>query len=493
MRNELLCLVVGGALLGAACAPARTALPPAPPPRPESELAVWRTPPPLAPDSEISLPFGITRVSLDNGLGVTVVTRPETKTTAIELWLPSAGDSSSGKVAVMAEMLRAGSRVKAQVMTNPRLAFQAVNINTSASGTSFNWQVLPRATEQALGLLSSFVFAPVFEPEETQSRLREQLTYIQRYSGSAEHRLNLTRDALPGIDLPSPEVDARGLFKLDQKALRALHRCAISPRAGELVIAGPRTFDQVIPWARAAFGGVAAAAPDPSCDALKLATHDPEQTRLDRIELQIIYGGSFDPVLMMAVPGPSLTSDEYLAFALLEEVLEGRDAGSAQALRHMGATYGIHSWINTSFPGLSLLEISGQVEPDNAQAALRQLITDMRELEQTLTEQQLEEVKRRWRNSYVTSLSSNGAVADSALWQIRRGRAPEAMKQWPNELMAVSLAQCRDVARHWLTNAQPAVTVTGVPVKLVRGLNMGGVNLREMLWTDELQAKKKGF
>jgi hypothetical protein len=66
------------------------------------------------------------------------------------------------------------------------------------------------------------------------------------------------------------------------------------------------------------------------------------------------------------------------------------------------------------------------------------------------------------------------------------------MKQWPNELMAVSLAQCREVARHWLSNAQPAVTVTGVPVKLVRGLGLG-VGLHEMFWTDQLQEKKKGL
>ncbi|HKO92240.1 MAG TPA: insulinase family protein [Polyangiaceae bacterium] len=192
------------------------------------------------------------------------------------------------------------------------------------------------------------------------------------------------------------------------------------------------------------------------------------------------------------VPGPNPSSEEFLAFALLEEVMEDRDAGSAQALRHMGATYGIHSWVNTSFPGMSLLELSGQIEPDNAQAALRQLITDMRELEQTLTEAQLEKVKRRWRNAYVSSLSSNRAVASSAIWQLRRGRPPEALKQWPNEVTAVSLAQCREVARRWLTTAQPAVTVSGVPVQLVRGLGMG-VSVHEMYWTDKLQENKKAL
>jgi len=58
--------------------------------------------------------------------------------------------------------------------------------------------------------------------------------------------------------------------------------------------------------------------------------------------------------------------------------------------------------------------------------------------------------------------------------------------------MAVSLEQCREVARRWFTPAQPAVTVAGVPVQLVRGLGMG-VSVREMYWTDQLQEQKKAL
>jgi predicted Zn-dependent peptidase len=167
-----------------------------------------------------------------------------------------------------------------------------------------------------------------------------------------------------------------------------------------------------------------------------------------------------------------------------------RDAGSAQALRHMGATYGIHFSLNEHFPGLTLLEARGQVEPDNAQYALRRMIEDIRGLSDTITAEQLDEAKRRRRTDYLVALSSPRAIAAAALAQIRRGRAPNELLQWPAQLMDVSLEQCRAVARRWLSEAQPSVAVAGLPVKLLRGLQLTA-RVQEMYWTDELQGHKK--
>jgi predicted Zn-dependent peptidase len=491
MSCSRMCLVI--ALLGA-CAPTRAPLTPAaPPPRAPAELSVWQTPPQRAPERDLSLPMRIERVVLPNGLGVTVVTRPEAGTTALELWVPSARDRSEGQVAVMAEALRAGTHTRKEaLLVNPKLAFEPVFVNTSAAGTTFAWQALPRASEQAIQLLADFVFDPVFEPVETQIRLQEQLTFILRNAGGPAHLANLARAELPGLAIPGPEHDARGVFKLSPELLRHVHRCTVLPAGAELAVVGPRSFEEVLPWARAAFGGRSAAPPDPSCEAFVMAPHDPEKSRLDRIELGVIYGGTFDPLMVMAVAGPGPRSPDYVPFALLAEVLTDRDAGSAQELRHMGATYGIHTSLNHSFPGITLLEVTGQVEPQHAQAALRKLVQDMRGLSQTITEQQLDEVKRRWRNEYINTLSNNRAVAGAALWQLTRGRSPEALKDWPNELMQISIERCREVGRHWLADAQPSVVVAGLPVQLVRGLDLG-VRVRELVWTDKLEEQKQAF
>jgi predicted Zn-dependent peptidase len=460
-------------------------------PTPASELTQWQQPPPLAPEGDVAIEMGVRRVTFDNGLSVSVVTRADSSMTSLQLWIPAAGDLSEGRVAVMADALRAGTRVDDKtVLVNPKLAYEPIVISTRPTGTTFSWQVLQRATRQAVGVLKSFVFQPAFDPQETQDRLEASLTSIQRFSGGTGHLASIARGALPGLQVPTPEQDARRLLELKPKELAKVHRCVMSPAGAELVVAGPLRFEQVEPWARAAFGSVAVPPSDPSCSDLSITPLDPESVKTDRIEVAVVYGGAFDPIIMMSLPGPPPSSPDFVAFSLLAEVLEARDVGSAQELRHMGATYGIHFSVNDSFPGLSMLEVQGQVEEGNAQMAVRQVINDIRGIAESLTPEQLDEVKRRWRNEYVGTLSSNASVASAALWNLRRGRGPEALASWPNELMQISLEQCRATATRWLTNAQPSIAVAGMPGKLVNGLNLNA-HFRALRWTYDLQEQRK--
>jgi predicted Zn-dependent peptidase len=157
-----------------------------------------------------------------------------------------------------------------------------------------------------------------------------------------------------------------------------------------------------------------------------------------------------------------------------------------------GATYGIHARVDDGNPGGVLLELEGQVAPDEAQAALRRLVEDIRALSATLDERELEEVKRGWRTAFVNSLANDAALARVALWQLRRGRPLHTLKAWPEELSQVSLVRCRHVATRWLNAAQPSIAVTGLPVQLVRGLGLAA-DVREYYWTDELQERKKAL
>ena len=473
------------------CGSRGTPLPPVPP-APIDTLEKWQRPPPVAPDTELTLDMAVRRVTFGNGLSLTVVTRVGgNDATALQFLVPSAADRSEGSVAVMSDALRAGTRVDAKtVLVNPKLAHEPIGISTRPVGTTFSWQVLTRATEPALRLLGNFVFHPVFEPQETRDRLHASITLVQNDSGSSGHLAKIARGALPGLEVPTPEQDARGIFKLTPREIEKVHRCVMSPAGAELVVVGPLAFERVEPWAKAAFANIPVPAPAPGCAKLAIEALDPEASKLEQIELGIVYGGAFEPLVMMSMPGPAPSSPEYVAFALLAEILEARDEGSAQSLRHMGATYGVHFNLNDSFPGVTLLEVAGQVEEENVHTAVRQVIEDMRGLADSLTAEQLEEVKRRWRNAYVNTLSSHGSVASAALWQIRRGQSPEALAHWPNELMQVSIEQCREVARQWLSDVQPSIAVAGLPGKLTRGLNLSA-HIRAMRWTHDSQERRK--
>ena len=473
-------------LLVCACAARRVAveLPGTPPPLAPQDLALWKNPPPQAPDVVTRLPLDVRRIALDNGVHVTVVARPGTATTAIALRVPSMRDASNGPVAVMAKALRAGTRSgRDDLLINPKLG-EPIGIDTSNAGTLFSWEVLPRASATALGLLAAFALSPTFNPPDVTVHLRQELGLIQRHSGSLAHMHEIVHSAFPGLKGPTPEADAKGLVKMTPAMLRQVHACTLRPEGTELVVVGPVAFEDVATWAKAAFGGWRAARPpaDPACAEWvrpPVPAH-PELARLSRMELLIVYG-YFDPVMIVSVPGPDPVSEDYLTFSLLTEVLAARSASASRALRDLGATYGIRGSSFDEYAGLSLFDLSGQIDPEAAQEALRTLVADMRTIADNLEAPEVSVVARRWRNEVVTSLGSNSATARWMFWQLRRGREASTFPALLGEIAGIDLARCRDVARRWLSPAQPSIGVMGLPGRFVKGLGLD-VRVNKFYW-----------
>jgi predicted Zn-dependent peptidase len=476
----------------ASCAPALTSLPPAPPAQSATELAAWQQVPALQPEPELQLGLAAQRTQLPGGLGVTVVPRPETSGTALYLHVPGAADRSTGDVAVMAEALRAGTRYgkESEILINPQLGPQPIRIATDAAGTTFSWQVLPRVTQTAVSLLAAFVLRPAFDPSEVQIRLQQRLSDIQRESVDLVlHTQRLARAAIPTLSTPTHEDDARGLFQLTPARLKQIHACTIAPTGAELVIVGPVAADAAMAWAKAAFGAWTAPAPAAGCQKWRSPARAaaPEQSRLARAELRMILNSAGDPYLFIDVPGPALDSPDYPAFVLLSKVLQNRRSGAAWDLRHAGGSYGIQTRVFEGYPHLTLLEVEGQVDEATVEPALRSLIADLRSLADDLKEQELDAAKRRSRSELLDTLSYNALVARLVLRQLRRGQRAERLHEAATELSRVDVERCREVARRWLSSAEPSMAVTG---RVERGLGIP-VSSKQMAWTDQLQSHKK--
>jgi len=478
-------LVAFSAVLGGACAGRSVAVevPSAAPALGPTELAAWTSPPAPAADVVRRLPLAIRRATLDNGVHVTVVARPGTSTTAIALRVPSMRDSSTGPVAVMAAALRAGTRQAGdEMLINPKLG-QGIGIETSNTGTTFTWEVLPRASATAVRLLGAFVLSPAFNPPDVAVWQHQADGHILRYSTSIARLHDVVHSAFHGLERPTPEEDRKGLVKLTPAVLRAVHSCTLRPEGVELVVAGPISFEEVHAWAQAAFGGWRAArrSDDPACAAWLLppAPAHPEQARLSRMELRIVYG-RFDPEVVISVLGPDPTSDDYLTFGLLGQILAGRGAGASRALRDLGATYGIHGASHDDYAHLSLFDLSGQVDPEAAQDSLRKLLADIHTIADNLEGAELSRAVRRWRNEVIDSLASNRAAAEWALWQLRRGHEVSALPELLDEIGRVDLARCRDVGHRWLSAAQPSVGLMGLG-RFERGLDLD-VHVRRSYW-----------
>lgn len=469
---------------------------PSPPPRvPQSELARWQQPPPLTREVPMRLRWTSTRVRLENGLGVTLIARPEGRTTAIRLWVPTARDVSDGPVTAMAECLRAGTRHgSGDVLLNPKLGGVSLEITTGQAGTYFEWDVLPQATKQAIELMNSFVLRPAFDEGEVKLRLQERIAAIQRWSGSLDHLVQTAYNGIPGLESPSPEQEIRALLKLGAKDMKELHGCTMLPATSELVVVGPMGPETVVPWITSTFSGWRAemSPEDPACRrwALPAMPADPAKSTLSRIELQVVYASNPDPWLAMVVPGPGVESNDYLPFSLLGDVLTRRKDGSTQNMRHAGSTYGIHSEIRSGYQRFSSLELRGLVEPSMAQEAIQGIVADLHTIADTVTESELEDAKRAMRTRILHAFASNSAVASYALGQIRRGRDPRSLEELLNEPLQVSLAQTRQVANRWMASAVPSIAISGATRRLVVGLGLD-VHVQRFYWTDRPQESKK--
>jgi predicted Zn-dependent peptidase len=463
-----------------------TLLPTPPPPQSAAQLERWRTPPALAPEPELERRGELQRVALDNGLHVTVVTRAESPSTVVRLWVPSAAEKREGPLVFVAGALRAGTELEpGKVLVDPRLGESAIGIHTDRKGTEFEWQVLPRASEHAVALLGRFVLHPTFEPEELKIRLQRELALIERRAGAYSRVHDIARGALPGLDEPVPEQEIQRLFALSPEGILHLYRCSTRPERAELVIVGPVSIEAALGWARRTFGawqvgarageaGCARPAPPPAEATLKEAA-------LKQPLVQLLGGSLGEPYLALALPGPHRESEDFAAFVLLSEVLRNRDEAWTKALRHAGATYGIDVDVIDSYPNFSLLEVHGQLEASAAAPALRALVLDIRGLEQHTSEAELETAKRVLIARHVETLSRESGLATAVTWELQRSHPPEEVYAWPRTLRAVDLEHCRRVARRWLSDAQPSIAVSSPPPGLIGGLDFP-VTVRRRRW-----------
>jgi zinc protease len=480
-RLPRLCWVVLG--LGITACATGSSLPAAPPPRSAAQLERWRTPPALAAEPELELQGNLQRVGLDNGLHVTVAARPESPSSVVRLWVPSAADKHHGPLVFVAEALRAGTEIEpGKVLVDPRLGESSIDIYTGRRGTEFEWQVLPRATEHALSLLGHFVLHPVFEHAELKIRMQRELAIIERYASSHYRIGDIARGALPLLEEPAPEQEAKRLFDLSPEGVRHLYRCSMRPEGAELVIVGPVSSEAALGWARRAFGKWRAGAQSGETGCARPEPPPTAAPPLKEALVQLLAGAAGDPYIAVALPGPARESEDYAAFVLLAEVLKNRDQGSTMAIRHKGVSYGIDVDVSSMYQGFSLLELSGQLEESAAAAALRALVLDIRGLEQHTSEAELETAKRLSIAGYVETLRSDTGLAASVTWELQRGHPPEDVYAWPRTLRAVDLERCRQVALRWLSFAQPSIAVSGPPRGLTDDLDFP-VTVRRRYWT----------
>ncbi len=181
--------------------------------------------------------------TLDNGLSVHVLRRPEVPIAAVRLAFPGGllaeQETTSGRTRFLAAMWTRGTESLSAAQFARRTEALAADIDGFAGRNSLGLSLdcLSESLEPALDLLAETLLAPRFDPEEIERERRETLAAIDRRADRLgqlafqhfartefdAHPYRLTvlgeRDAVAALDRASLEAQADSLIRADRAAI----------------------------------------------------------------------------------------------------------------------------------------------------------------------------------------------------------------------------------------------------------------------------------
>ncbi len=464
-------VAAGWAALSFACSATGAAALPPPKNLPPDPAAHWASPPPPA-TSQPELPrLPISRVALENGLSVSVVHLPESKTATVRLWVPKAGGHPLGPVSAMVAGLSAGTLFRGQVAVRPRLSGQAIGSGTEPNGSTLTWRVLGRGVSTALPLLAAYATAPVFDEQETLNLLRGILGQLESYSRGRAYLRDVGRAALPTIEVKHPKDLAAAITDLSPATLAEIHRCTMSPEGAELVVAGPQPVETVTAWARKAFGTWENRSGSPGCEKWGYRSVDASEP-LDRPQLYIAHVGSKQPDILTILPAPPLGHPDRSAYWLAAQAITDNSQGVAASLRHAGATYGIHAHFNNAYPEQSLFEMTGAIDAEHATEGVKGLLENLVSFADRVDDAGIARAKRRSLTTHLQARRSDAGIASLVMWMRRKGRDAADVGDLEMEVQSTSPDACREAARRWTLNVQPVLLASGLNTVAFRRLKL---------------------
>jgi len=164
--------------------------------------------------------------------------------------------------------------------------------------------------------------------------------------------------------------------------------------------------------------------------------------------LNAVIPGKVEAVTYLGYNGISRRDPRFYAASVLNHILGGDTLSSrlgTEVRDRQGLTYGIYSAFAAGInPGPFL--ISMQTAPQDAAKAIASTLALLKQLrEQGITEAELNTAKRSITNSYPVELANPSEVASIILSNAILGLSPKEIREFPEHIQAVSMAQVREV------------------------------------------------
>lgn len=429
---------------------------------PQFVIAQAEPPDPL-PLREFSLPE-ITETTLDNGLEVVVIPRPEIPIISLDIVFPG-GESvtpaeDAGLANVAAYLLTRGTetRTAQEIATEIEEAGGGFGAGASQDALSAGIYALSENTDTAFDLLGDMIRHSTFPESELEVYRQELLTSLRLSLDNPGSLASRSFNRLIYGEHPYGElVTETTLTNIDREAVAAYASHQIVPDNAFLVIAGDISAEDGLALAEATFGDWPSAGVGPA-DALPT----PEPASAPGIYL-VDRPGSTQAQFLIGELGLSGRSEQRYAASILNELFGGSASSRLfNTIREeRGYTYGI----NSSF-GLPLstgtFTISTAVRNDVTGEALEAILEQVDLLRtEPVPEAELERTKAARIGRQALSLETYQAFVDNIVALKLRGQPLSTLADYVANVESVTQADIMAVAQRYIDPASFTIVVVG--------------------------------
>ncbi|WP_456433324.1 M16 family metallopeptidase [Thermosulfuriphilus sp.] len=322
---------------------------------------------------------GLQKTVLENGLTVIVKESHRAPVVAIQVWVKAGSlyerDQEAGVSHFIEHLIFRGGeeRPSGALAEEIESAGGSINAYTSYDYTVYHLTVPQQAFKEALGALAEALFHPVFDKQDIDREREVILEEMRMRQDQPEIKLSrvLMQLAYPNHPYGRPIIGYESTLKaLGRQEIISYYERRYRPVHMTLVIVGDVSAEEALSQAMAYFGK--APYKKPIAFSVPQREAPPQGLKILNEDIQEGY-------LQLAFPGPSLTTLQKAAVADVLAVIlgSGRSSRLYQKIREkQGLVSGIGAYSFTPL-GPGLFRISARLEPDNLEAALKAILTEV--------------------------------------------------------------------------------------------------------------------
>lgn len=408
---------------------------------------------PAAPVS--APPFEVVRHTLENGLGLLLLERPQLPilsiTTLLRAGVISESREEAGLSQLTASLLPRGTakRDAVRLAEDVDALGASLGVHSDHDFSSVGISCLSRVGTEAVRILAEVVTSPAFDPEEVERRRNDVLSAIRRKNDDLVYLVRSRFQELVFGDHPY-RLPLLGyeetVGRITPAEIRGFYERLYRPNNTLIAVAGDFRPAEMIELLEDAFGSWRPA-PTPARELPPVP--QPSGPHVERLQKD----GVSQATLRVGLLGIPRNHPDYVVTTLMNYVLGGSGFGSRlmRSLREeRGLTYGVYSSFHTRrehgyfFAGC-------QTGLDTMNAALAGMIEEiLRMRDHGVTAEELERARSYYTGSLPLAFQTNDQLATLVLEQELYGLEPEFWNEEIRRIGAATTAEVSAAARTYL-------------------------------------------